>query len=99
MPTKYTCCEEIKIRPRKCERQYPLQDDLYRWPGPYCPENPLPKERARNEFHRHPLYYATRNTSSISWRAAAAALSKMRGARLGPTPGDSRPARFAGTDK
>ena len=24
-------------------------------------ENPLPKERARNDFHRHPLYYATRN--------------------------------------
>jgi len=24
-------------------------------------ENPLPKERARSEFHRHPLYYATRN--------------------------------------
>jgi nitrate/nitrite transport system ATP-binding protein len=24
-------------------------------------ENPLPKERSRNEFHRHPLYYATRN--------------------------------------
>src|SRR5438552_9111122 len=24
-------------------------------------ENPLPKERARGEFHRHPLYYATRN--------------------------------------
>jgi nitrate/nitrite transport system ATP-binding protein len=24
-------------------------------------ENPLPKERSRNDFHRHPLYYATRN--------------------------------------
>ena len=24
-------------------------------------ENPLPKERARGDFHRHPLYYATRN--------------------------------------
>jgi nitrate/nitrite transport system ATP-binding protein len=24
-------------------------------------ENPLPKVRARNDFHRHPLYYATRN--------------------------------------
>jgi len=24
-------------------------------------ENPLPKERARADFHRHPLYYATRN--------------------------------------
>jgi nitrate/nitrite transport system ATP-binding protein len=24
-------------------------------------ENPLPKERARSDFHRHPLYYATRN--------------------------------------
>jgi nitrate/nitrite transport system ATP-binding protein len=24
-------------------------------------ENPLPKERARSEFHRHPLFYATRN--------------------------------------
>jgi nitrate/nitrite transport system ATP-binding protein len=24
-------------------------------------ENPLPKERARTEIHRHPLYYATRN--------------------------------------
>src|SRR6187549_403271 len=24
-------------------------------------ENPLPKERARSEFHKHPLYYATRN--------------------------------------
>src|SRR5690242_16291136 len=24
-------------------------------------ENPLPKERARGEFHRHPLYYAARN--------------------------------------
>jgi nitrate/nitrite transport system ATP-binding protein len=24
-------------------------------------ENPLPKDRARIEFHRHPLYYATRN--------------------------------------
>jgi len=24
-------------------------------------ENPLPKERARGEFHRRPLYYATRN--------------------------------------
>src|SRR6187455_1562580 len=24
-------------------------------------ENPLPRERARSEFHKHPLYYATRN--------------------------------------
>jgi nitrate/nitrite transport system ATP-binding protein len=24
-------------------------------------ENPLPKERARTDVHRHPLYYATRN--------------------------------------
>ena len=24
-------------------------------------ENPLPRERARGEFHKHPLYYATRN--------------------------------------
>ena len=24
-------------------------------------ENPLPRERARNDFHKHPLYYATRN--------------------------------------
>jgi nitrate/nitrite transport system ATP-binding protein len=24
-------------------------------------ENPLPRERTRNEFHKHPLYYATRN--------------------------------------
>ena len=24
-------------------------------------ENPLPKDRARNDFHRHPLYYAVRN--------------------------------------
>ena len=24
-------------------------------------ENPLPKERSRSDFHRHPLYYATRN--------------------------------------
>ena len=24
-------------------------------------ENPLPTERSRNEFHKHPLYYATRN--------------------------------------
>jgi len=24
-------------------------------------ENPLPRERSRNEFHKHPLYYATRN--------------------------------------
>ncbi|MGE4167292.1 MAG: ABC transporter ATP-binding protein [Xanthobacteraceae bacterium] len=24
-------------------------------------ENPLPKDRARNDFHKHPLYYATRN--------------------------------------
>jgi nitrate/nitrite transport system ATP-binding protein len=24
-------------------------------------ENPLPKERARSDVHRHPLYYATRN--------------------------------------
>jgi nitrate/nitrite transport system ATP-binding protein len=24
-------------------------------------ENPLPKERARNDVHKHPLYYATRN--------------------------------------
>src|SRR5262245_55090500 len=24
-------------------------------------ENPLPKERVRNDFQRHPLYYATRN--------------------------------------
>ena len=24
-------------------------------------QNPLPRERTRNEFHKHPLYYATRN--------------------------------------
>jgi len=24
-------------------------------------ENPLPRERARGDFHKHPLYYATRN--------------------------------------
>ena len=24
-------------------------------------ENPLPRERARSDFHKHPLYYATRN--------------------------------------
>jgi nitrate/nitrite transport system ATP-binding protein len=24
-------------------------------------ENPLPKSRARNDFHKHPLYYALRN--------------------------------------
>src|SRR6187551_3065696 len=24
-------------------------------------ENPLPRQRARNDFHKHPLYYATRN--------------------------------------
>ena len=24
-------------------------------------DNPLPKERARNEIHKHPLYYAVRN--------------------------------------
>jgi len=24
-------------------------------------ENPLPRERSRNDFHKHPLYYATRN--------------------------------------
>ena len=24
-------------------------------------ENPLPRVRARNDFHKHPLYYATRN--------------------------------------
>jgi nitrate/nitrite transport system ATP-binding protein len=24
-------------------------------------ENPLPRERLRNDFHKHPLYYATRN--------------------------------------
>jgi len=24
-------------------------------------ENPLPKDRKRNDFHKHPLYYATRN--------------------------------------
>jgi nitrate/nitrite transport system ATP-binding protein len=24
-------------------------------------DNPLPKERARNEVHKHPLYYAVRN--------------------------------------
>jgi nitrate/nitrite transport system ATP-binding protein len=24
-------------------------------------ENPLPRERSRSDFHKHPLYYATRN--------------------------------------
>jgi nitrate/nitrite transport system ATP-binding protein len=24
-------------------------------------ENPLPRDRARNDVHKHPLYYATRN--------------------------------------
>jgi nitrate/nitrite transport system ATP-binding protein len=24
-------------------------------------ENPLPKERARSDFHKHPLYYGVRN--------------------------------------
>ena len=24
-------------------------------------DNPLPKDRARADFHRHPLYYAVRN--------------------------------------
>jgi nitrate/nitrite transport system ATP-binding protein len=26
-----------------------------------CVDNPLPKERVRNEVHKHPLYYAVRN--------------------------------------
>jgi nitrate/nitrite transport system ATP-binding protein len=24
-------------------------------------DNPLPKDRSRHDFHKHPLYYATRN--------------------------------------
>jgi nitrate/nitrite transport system ATP-binding protein len=43
-------------------------------------ENPLPKERQRADFHRHPLYYGTRNHIIDFLIARSKSFAESRGA-------------------
>jgi nitrate/nitrite transport system ATP-binding protein len=66
-------------------------------------DNPLPRERARNEVHKHPLYYAVRNhiidflvSRSKSFRAEAGAAYDARRVPV-VRPGTPEPALAAET--
>src|SRR5215813_13832087 len=47
-------------------------------------ENPLPKDRQRADFHRHPLYYATRNHIIDFLIARSRGFAEREGARHDP---------------
>jgi nitrate/nitrite transport system ATP-binding protein len=69
-------------------------------------ENPLPKERARHDVHRHALYYGVRNhiidflvSRSRNFRAAGGAFDKRHVPIVRPGATDTIEAAGAGGDR